>query len=202
MILVLDYGLGNLLSICNALEEVSLDRKVVVSRREEDIARSTHLVLPGVGNFKKGIENLRAFGLIDPLSEAVLNRGIPFLGICLGMQLLSEKGEESGVVDGLDWIPGRVSRIDSGALKLPHIGWNALSLLRRQPLFENVRTEPEVYFVHSFRMSCPDEYVSATCTYGETFPAAIQKGNIYAVQFHPEKSRETGLNILRNFVRL
>ena len=200
-IVVIDYGLGNLLSVAKAFEEVSGGVEVLVTGKATDLEQGSHLVLPGVGNFKTGMENLRRLGLVKPLEEEVLGKGKPFLGICLGLQLLAEVGEEFGEHRGLGFIPGRVRQLRSNGLPLPHIGWQDIERVKDTHLFDERSSKKDYYFVHSFVLECPEDYVTAACTYGERFPAAVQKDNIMATQFHPEKSREAGLDILRNFLR-
>ena len=200
MILVIDYGVGNLLSVAKAFEEVCRGKRVVVSGNPGDFKEASHLVLPGVGNFKTGIENLKNRGMIEPLKKEVIENKKPFLGICLGMQLLAETGEEYGEHEGLGWVPGRVRLLNSHGLALPHIGWDDIEIVKDCSIFSDGSGKKDYYFVHSFIFDCPQELVMGYCTYGERFPAVIQKENIYAIQFHPEKSREGGLTILRNFV--
>ena len=136
------------------------------------------------------------------LFRSVISKKKPFLGICLGLHLLAKIGEESGVTAGLEWVPGKSRKIEAPGLKLPHIGWDDLEIVNSHPLFEGIARSREFYFVHKFCIDCPEDYVVATCTYGETFTAALQKDNIYATQFHPEKSREAGLKLLSNFLRI
>jgi glutamine amidotransferase len=200
-IVVIDYGLGNLLSVAKAFEEVCGRGEVLVTDAPASLKEASHLVLPGVGNFKTGMENLRKLGLSETLKEEVFTKGKPFLGICLGMQLLAEVGEEFGEHHGLGFVPGRVRQLDSNGLPLPHIGWQDIEITAKNSAFAATAAKRDFYFVHSFILECPEEYVTAYCTYGERFPAAIQKDNILATQFHPEKSREAGLDILRNFMR-
>jgi len=200
MIVILDYGLGNVLSVSKAFEEVAGANNVIVSRVVSDIDKASHIVLPGVGNFKTGMENLKKHDLITVLKQSVLKEKKPFLGICLGLQLLAERGEEDGDTKGLGFIPGKARLLDSQGMKMPHIGWDDVQVISKKPLFRNIAGGREYYFVHSYCLECPDEYVVATCSYGEPFPAVIQKDNIFATQFHPEKSRDQGLRLLKNFV--
>ncbi|MBU0482012.1 MAG: imidazole glycerol phosphate synthase subunit HisH [Proteobacteria bacterium] len=201
MITVLDTGLGNLLSVTKALEKVSCGRKVLVSDRAADLEDSSHIVLPGVGNFRVGMHNLREMGLIEPLRKQVQEIKKPFLGICLGMQLLVETGEESGECEGLGFIEGKARRLESNGLPLPHLGWHDLEISEHKTLFNGVLSGQDYYFVHSFVLDCPEKYVSAYCTYGEKFVAAVHHENIFGVQFHPEKSRQAGLDLFSNFLR-
>jgi glutamine amidotransferase len=200
-IVVIDYGLGNLLSVARAFREVSGVGEVLVTGDPSGLKNASHIVLPGVGNFSVGIENLWRLGLMESLEEEVLKKEKPFLGICLGMQLLAEAGEEFGEHKGLGWIPGRVRQLDSKGLPLPHIGWQDIEIVKESYIFSGGSASKDYYFVHSFAFECPEEYVTAYCTYGQRFAAAIQMKNITATQFHPEKSRKAGLEILRNFVR-
>ncbi|OGS72945.1 MAG: imidazole glycerol phosphate synthase, glutamine amidotransferase subunit [Flavobacteria bacterium RIFCSPLOWO2_12_FULL_35_11] len=202
MIFIVDYGLGNLLSVAKAFQEVSGDKKVAVSRNAKELETATHIVLPGVGNFVTGMRYLNDLELVEPLTVQVVQKKKPFLGICLGMQLLAEVGEESGETSGLSWISGRARRLRTGGLKIPHIGWNDVEIMNPYPLFQGISRSREFYFVHSYCLDCPHEYVVARCTYGDTFTAAIQKDNIYATQFHPEKSRDAGLKLLKNFLSI
>lgn len=199
MIVIVDYGMGNIGSVKNAIE--ALGRSAVVSNKKGDLENSSHIILPGVGAFGDGIKNLEASGLLEVLSREVLEKEKPFLGICLGMQLLAEYGEEDGDHRGLGWITGKVRRfqVDENKFKVPHIGWNDVSFKDSSPIFKGV-VSPIFYFVHSYLIvPTEEEIISAVCDYGEIFPAAIQKGNIFGVQFHPEKSQKSGLLLLQNF---
>ena len=199
MIAVVDYGMGNLRSVAKALEAIGEAPRV--TRDAADLRAASHIVLPGVGAFAQCIANLRATGLVDVLREEVQDRKKPFLGICLGMQLLARESEEGGAHDGLGWFPASVRRFPGmGDLKVPHIGWNDVCAPAATPMFKGVR-HPVFYFVHSYYVDCADPaLVSATCDYGVRFPAAIVTGNVWAVQFHPEKSQMNGLRLLENFL--
>jgi glutamine amidotransferase len=201
MIAVIDYGLGNLLSVTKALEALAGKKEVFVTRRGEDLAAADHIVLPGVGNFRSGMENLKRSGLVGAMEKAVLEKEIPFLGICLGMQLLADSGEEFGEHEGLGWIPGRVRQLDAGSHPLPHLGWNDITVEGPSRLFSGAESGKDFYFVHSFVFDCEDRFAKAHAVYGQRFTAAVQRGHICGTQFHPEKSREQGLNILRNFLK-
>ncbi|MCG8637437.1 MAG: imidazole glycerol phosphate synthase subunit HisH [Desulfobacterales bacterium] len=201
MIAIIDYGLGNLLSVSKAFETVAGPGEVLITRNPSDLASASHIVLPGAGNFKTGIKNLENLKLKDALDVEVLSNGKAFLGICLGMQLCVEYSEEFGINRGLGWIPGHVRKLQAGGFLLPHIGWNNFEIQRDVSLLPDYMKTREFYFVHSYCLECPDEFVVAYCDYGEKFPAIIQKDNILAVQFHPEKSREQGLEILKYFVK-
>lgn len=200
MIIIVDYGLGNLLSVAKAFEEVCANERVIISGDPKDLSDASRIILPGVGNFRIGMRNLHQRGLIESLQKEVIEKGKIFLGICLGMQLLVEIGEEGGETTGLGWIPGRTRKLKAANLKLPHIGWDDVQFLDSHPIFKNIPRNKEFYFVHSYCVDCPSEYIIARCIYEEPFAAAIQKGNVFGTQFHPEKSRESGLRLLKNFL--
>ena len=192
MICVIDYGMGNLRSVSKALEKVG--GKVQVSSRPEDLKRAQKIVLPGVGAFGDGAEELGKRGLFEPVREC-LSQGKPFLGICLGMQLLFDESEESPGVKGFGFFRGKVQRFQSPAVKIPHMGWNEVKFLspKRSDYF---------YFVHSYYPAPKEKaIVQGTCEYGkEEFPAFVIKGKVWASQFHPEKSQAAGLELLKGFV--
>jgi glutamine amidotransferase len=198
LLTIIDYGLGNLRSVAKALEFLGVKAKV--SSSAEDIRSCGGLILPGVGAFGDGMRNLRRLGLSEVLTEEVLDEKKPILGICLGMQLFAETGFEGGVHEGLGWIHADVRKLDVKAgLKLPHVGWNDVSVVDGGPLFAGVGDKPAFYFVHSYHVACNPELVSSTCEYGEVFAASLQSGDIFGVQFHPEKSQRDGLSVLKNF---
>lgn len=201
MIAIIDYDAGNIKSVSKAAE--SLGEDVVVTRDRKEILSADHVILPGVGAFGDAMDKLNNYGLI-PVIHEVVDRGIPFLGICLGLQLLFVTSEESPGVKGLGILPGEVVRFGSEhGLKIPQIGWNAITLPRESRLFKGIDSGEFVYFVHSYYLKAADEsVVAATAEYGDVFHAAVEKDNIYACQFHPEKSSSVGLKILENFVRL
>ena len=204
MIAVVDYGMGNLRSVQKALASVGLDAVVTDRPRKIDDARA--VVLPGVGAFGDCMHNLAARGLIEPVRRGI-EAGKPYLGICLGLQILFDESHEFGRRKGLGLIPGRVVRFAEGqkgpdgeALKIPHMGWNAIRARRGNPLFEGVRSGSHFYFVHSYYPVCDDPAdVAATASYGGDFTVAVRRGNIFACQFHPEKSQQLGLRVLANF---
>ena len=203
MIAIIDYGMGNLRSVAKAFE--FLGTEAVVSGNPDEIRKADKLVLPGVGAFGDGMENLRKSGLVEAMKEAVLLKKKPILGICLGMQLLALDSTELGQHTGLGFIDAHVRRLDTNGmgLKLPHVGWNNVLVKSGAKLFEKVSPDPSFYFVHSFAVQCSNEAdVAATCVYGKEFAAALQHGNIYATQFHPEKSQKDGLRILQNYIDL
>lgn len=198
---IVDYGMGNLDSVARAIEECG--GSPVVTDRAAEIESATHIVLPGVGAFGDGIRNLRARGLDEILREHAVVGGIPFLGICLGMQLLGSRGFEGGVTEGLGWIEGEVRRLEAAGEdhRIPHIGWNEVAFTRTSPLFAGVDTGHDFYFVHSYHLVCHDkEDVLAVTSYCGGFVSAIARGRIYGVQFHPEKSQRLGFQVLRNFL--
>lgn len=206
MIAVIDYGLGNLRSVSKALESVGAN--VVVTSKPEEILKAEGVVFPGVGAFNKGMENLKEKGLIDAVYGVVRKR-IPFLGICLGLQLLFTESEEHGCISGLDIIKGKVRRFE-GNMKVPHMGWNQVQSPEHQStsnqlpaLFEGVADGEYFYFVHSYFVVPEDKGVITSLTeYGGEFVSSVQRDSIYAVQFHPEKSGTLGLRVLKNFISL
>lgn len=206
-IALIDYGSGNLHSAGRALRVAANNakktREIRVTSEPSAIAYADRIVLPGVGHFADCVNNLRARdGLVEALEEAVLKRGVPFLGICVGMQLLAEQGEEDGITPGLGWLPGTVSEIQpAGDLVVPHMGWNALQSNQDHELLSGLPEDPHAYFVHSYALTkCPDEHVLARTDYGGPINAMVAKDNIAGTQFHPEKSQAVGLQILSNFV--
>lgn len=202
MIAIIDYGMGNTGSVLNAFR--ALGHAAIVTKDATLIEDSTHIVFPGVGAFDRGMENLHASGLIPVLSRLVLAAHKPFLGICLGMQMLASIGEEGGVHEGLGWIPGRVRRfhIPEQQFRLPHVGWNDVILDMTHPLFRDIH-RPIFYFVHSYHFVPTDtSTIIGRADYGESFAAVIAKDNIFGVQFHPEKSQRDGLQLLDNFCKL
>lgn len=196
--------MGNIRSIVNALDYLGVPSHVTSSPQE--ILASDKLILPGVGSYNVAMRNLQEMGLIDPLNEVVLAKRRPILGICLGMQLLAEQGEEDGEVNGLGWIAGRVQRFkfDDPLCRIPHTGFNAVRFCERKSiLFDSLPEEADFYFVHSFHLVCDKEQdVSGVTDYHGDFVASVEKGNIYGTQFHPEKSQSNGLVVLRNFARI
>ncbi|MBI2524603.1 MAG: imidazole glycerol phosphate synthase subunit HisH [Candidatus Rokubacteria bacterium] len=194
--------MGNLRSVRNALEAAGAE--VCVTSRSEDLQRAERIVLPGVGAFAQGMRNLEASGLVEALRTEVLDRGKPFLGICLGLQLLAREGRENGSRAGLGWLGGIVERlrVEGKGLKVPHVGWNEIEIVMDSPLFAGLGGAPSFYFVHSYHMVCDgDDTVAGTCDYGGPFTALVLKGNILGTQFHPEKSQTNGQRLLRNFIR-
>lgn len=201
MIAVVDYGMGNLRSMSKALEHVG--GSVVVTADESDIRAADRIVLPGVGAFGEAIANLRSTGLVTVLADEVLERKKPFLGVCVGMQLLADESEEHGRHDGLGWIGGRVVPFSRDlGVRVPHTGWNEVEVVNNgnSPLAK-LRSADSFYFNHSYHfVPTTEDVVGARCEHGQTFVAALTKGNIVTTQFHPEKSQQVGLNFLADFV--
>ncbi len=200
MIAIIDYGMGNLRSVQKGLERVGFD--ALVTRDVGQIQSARGVVLPGVGAFSACMENLGNFGLIEPIRE-IVRRQKPFLGICLGFQLLFSESEEFGNQKGLDLFPGKVVGFHAnGELKVPHMGWNRITKEQDTPFLEGISTGDYVYFVHSFYVAPQDPTIVASTTdYGQSFVSSIATDSLFACQFHPEKSQELGLRILANFGR-
>lgn len=201
MIAVLDYGAGNLQSVVKALQFIGCDP--VVTADPEQLKSTSAAILPGVGAFGDAMGCLKKSGLVQPVLDFI-DSGKPFLGICLGLQLLFEGSEEAPGVSGLGVLKGKIYRIpDAPGLKIPHIGWNSLDLKNREGLFSGLEEHPYVYFVHSYYLKADDrDVVTATAGYGVTIDASVRRGNLFATQFHPEKSGKTGLAMLRNFAAM
>lgn len=198
---IVDYGMGNLMSVLRALELIGC--KALVSNKPEDIRSAKRIILPGVGAFSVAMDNIKSLGITDVLYETVVEEGKPFLGICLGMQLIAEEGYEHGHHKGLGWIPATVSKFETTEVRLPHMGWNDVKPVQKEKsLFEEIAdATPSYYFVHSYHVECDKPYVGSTCDYGQNFVSSIQYKNIYATQFHPEKSQKNGIQLLKNFIR-
>lgn len=201
MITIIDYDAGNLKSVEKAL--VYLNQDVVVSRNPEEILNADKVILPGVGSFGDAMNNLHKFGLVDTIKKAAQSSK-PFLGICLGLQLLFDSSEETPGVAGLSVLPGKILKIPAkDGIKIPHMGWNSLDINPSSKLFKGIPDKSYVYFVHSYYLEAEDEnIVAATTDYSVHIHAAVEKGNIFACQFHPEKSSDIGLKILENFAAI
>lgn len=197
MIAIVDYGMGNLRSVEKGFLKVGVDARVVSDRRAVEDARA--VVLPGVGAFRDCIRNLADADLTGAIIKAI-EKGKPYLGICLGLQVLFSESEEFGICKGLDVFRGRVVRFPESGLKVPHMGWNTVKIGRRPPVFEGIPEDSYFYFVHSFYVAPEDKAIIAgTTEYGSEFTSMVWKDNILATQFHPEKSQELGLKILKGF---
>jgi imidazole glycerol-phosphate synthase subunit HisH len=202
MILVVDYGMGNIGSIANMMKKAGGD--ALISGDPRDLTRASKIILPGVGAFDQGVKNLKQRGLWDALTHAALDDRRPVLGICLGMQLFTRSSEE-GNLPGLGWLDATTVRFranpSADALKIPHMGWNQIATRKSSPLLEGMYEDPMFYFVHSYHVLCADPSdVLAVTTYGYEFPSSLQRGNLYATQFHPEKSHKYGLRLIQNFI--
>lgn len=198
MIVIIDYGTGNLGSIHNMIKKVGY--KSIISSDIETIKKADKLILPGVGSFDNGMKNLKEYELIEVLRQKVLLEKTPILGICLGMQLMTNSSEE-GQASGLGWIDAQAKKFVSDKLKIPHMGWNILHHQKLSKLFDELDSEKRFYFVHSYCVSCNDEEdVLTNTTYGHDFVSSYEKDNIIGVQFHPEKSHKFGMNLIKNFV--
>ncbi|MBX9683050.1 MAG: imidazole glycerol phosphate synthase subunit HisH [Hyphomicrobium sp.] len=215
-VVIIDYGSGNLHSAAKAFERAAVDSgtpaRIIVSPKPEDVAAADRVVLPGVGAYgdcKRGLDAVP--GLLDTLDDVIRRKGRPFLGICVGMQLMSERGREFQVTEGFGWIKGEVRAIETGpepsaaALKIPHMGWNTLNVARPHPLLDGIATGPtglHAYFVHSFHLAATERRVIVAETdYGGAVTAMVADDNIAGTQFHPEKSQTLGLKLLANFLR-
>lgn len=201
MIVIIDYGMGNLASVGNALNKIGFE--AIISSDPHRVMQAAKVILPGVGAFEDAIKNLHDSGMDQAIYE-VVRRQTPLLGICLGMQLMMGESEENGLHKGLDLVPGRVVRFDLGnEYKVPHMGWNQVWPREDSLLFRDIEPGSHFYFVHSY-YTAPDEdgWAAATCDYGSNFVCSLEQGNIFATQFHPEKSGETGLRLLANFAGL
>ncbi len=205
---IIDYGSGNLRSAAKAFERViaeeNMKYKVVVTERVDEIANAKKIVLPGQGAFGDCMQGLKKRkGLAEIIAQQVEKKGVPFLGICVGMQLMASRGFEHGVHDGFGWIPGNVRKMELAdeTLKIPHMGWNTLNILQDHPALRHIKPDDHFYFVHSFVVESKDMAdIYATCDYGNAFAAIIGRGNVIGTQFHVEKSHEAGLRLIKGFL--
>jgi glutamine amidotransferase len=204
MITIVDYGLGNVRAFLNVYHRLNVPARAAATA--DDLKTATKVILPGVGHFDHAMERLDASGMRETLEERVLGARVPVLGICVGMQMLARSSDE-GTLAGLGWIDGRVRRFGAGdafdGLPLPHMGWNDVRPSAGNPLFKEMGTDARFYFLHSYYMACEaTQHVAAEASYGVDFCCAVNAGNIYGVQFHPEKSHHDGTRLLRNFAEL
>lgn len=201
MIAIIDYDAGNIMSVQNALKK--LGAQMILTRDEKTILSADKVILPGVGSFGDCMDNLNKYNLVEVIKDVVA-KGTPFLGVCLGLQLMFEESEESPGVKGLGLLKGQIKRIPEGEYKkIPHMGWNSLELKRKGRLFDGIPDNPYVYFVHSYYLDAADKsIVVGTTEYNVSIDATVEKDNIFGCQFHPEKSSDVGLKILKNFVDL
>ena len=204
MIVVIDYKMGNIGSIINMIKKAGGEAKF--SPEIDQIEKAEKLILPGVGAFDAGMQNLTKLGLVDVLRKKVFEDKVPILGVCLGMQLFMERSEE-GVLPGLGFIKGSVVRFrfdeNNSHLRIPHMGWDSVEVKKESPLFSSMYEEPVFYFVHSYHVVCDDaEDVLSTTNYGYKFASSLQRGNIFGTQFHHEKSHKYGLKLIQNFIKL
>lgn len=198
---ILDYGSGNVKSVFNLFSTVA--DHVVVSNETEKILGASHIVLPGVGAFGTAMRKIRDTLPMESLEQVVLVEKRPFLGICVGMQVMANRGMEFGEHAGLGWIAGSVEKLDAKSLPLPHVGWNNLTCKQESPLLAGLGDDPDFYFVHSFAFHAENpQQVLATTEYGEVFCSVIQRDNLHGVQFHPEKSQRAGIKLVKNFLAL
>jgi len=202
-IAIIDYGMGNLRSVVNAFNAIGYLASIV--QDPNDLSQASHIVLPGVGAFGDGMKNLRSSGWLDVLEKEIIEKRKPFLGICLGMQLLATMGTEYGLHEGLNWISGTVKKIEGNdpQIRVPHVGWNDVFFLKKDGLYREMGNSQTFYFVHSYVFDVKDKnnIVSGLTGHGIEFISSIEKDNIYATQFHPEKSQKIGLKVLENFIK-
>lgn len=197
-LLIVDYGIGNQGSVANAL--LKLDCTFKLSGKREDILRADSYIFPGVGAFGAVMENILASDILSTLEHQVLEKKKPILGVCLGMQVFSEDSDELGFHKGLGWISGHVRKLPMRkGFRIPHVGWNEIKIIQKKPLFVRTEKHSNFYFDHSYALYCEQSTIAATCWHGSIVIAAVQKENIYGVQFHPEKSQSSGLKLYRSF---
>jgi len=200
MIKIIDYGMGNLQSVANAIEALQADFEI--ARKPEDLDSAKGIILPGVGAFADGMRNLQDRGFVSKLNQLIIDKKIPYLGICLGMQFLADYGLEHGKHEGLGWIKGKVRLISQKKhVKIPHMGWNDTKIRLQEGLYKDFDKESVFYYVHSYFFEPKvDRSVTATTCHGEKLVSSVQQDNIFGVQFHPEKSQGAGLRLLKNFI--
>jgi glutamine amidotransferase len=195
--IIVDYGMGNIASVQKALDLIGIDN--IISKSNSDFEESDFIILPGVGSFKQGMENLNKFGLVNILNNEVCLKKKPFLGICLGMQLIADLGTENGSTKGLSWIDGKVIQIKDENKRIPHLGWNNINTFGDS--FIKEFNGKDFYFIHSYHFEVKDhQNIAAKVNYGADYVAAIHSGNIFATQFHPEKSQTEGIKLIKKFI--
>lgn len=200
MITIVNYNMGNVGSIQNLIKKIG--HESIITNEPLDVLNADKLILPGVGSFDNGIDNLRCLNLIDPLKQKILIEKKPILGICLGMQLFCKKSEE-GILPGLNWIDAEVIKFNLESQKMPHMGWNTINIKKKNDIVLNLNNESRFYFVHSYYLNCNNNSdILTTTTYGCDFVSSIQHENIFGCQFHPEKSHRFGMQLLKNFIEL
>ena len=200
LIAIIDYKMGNLRSVEKAFHKIGAN--VVITNDHKVIENADKILLPGVGAFREGMENLKQLGLIELLNKAIIENRKIFLGICLGMQLIGSKSYEIEETAGLKWINGDVVKFNAESLKVPHVGWNNIKFTKSNALFKNIPDQTDFYFVHSYYFKSETQYATSLTDYGVDFVSSVNKENIFGCQFHPEKSQKFGLEILKNFVNL
>ena len=204
MIALIDYGSGNINAIANIYKRLNIEFEA--TKDPDRLKKAKKLILPGVGDFDETMELLNNLGIVNALNELVVEKKIPILGVCVGMQILGESSEE-GKIKGFGWIKGNVRKIDESLLKtkphLPHMGWNTVNPVKKDPVFDNVNKKNGFYFLHSYYFDCQNqEDILATSDYGKTFASAIRHENVYGFQFHPEKSHQNGVELFKNFANI
>jgi imidazole glycerol-phosphate synthase subunit HisH len=201
-VVIIDYQMGNLRSVQKAFEANNCN--AIISNQHDIIKNADKIILPGVGSFKDGMRHLNDLNLIGILNQEIISNKKPFLGICLGMHLIADKGYENGQTSGLSWLDAEVVKLKptSKNLNIPHVGWNNVTYRKRNELYKDVEDNHDFYFVHSYHLKTTEDVVSSTTNYGIDFISSIKKDNIYAFQFHPEKSQTSGLKIIKNFINV
>ena len=203
-IVIIDYNIGNLRSVQKSFERNNCD--AIITNNHEKILNADKIILPGVGSFRDGMDGLLNLGLVEILNESVINNKKPFLGICLGMQLMANRSYENIETKGLGWIDSEIVRFDFNLtgkdLKIPHVGWNSVTFEADCPLYKGIPNESDFYFVHSYHYSLNENVATGITDYGYQFTSSLQKNNLFGCQFHPEKSQEFGLKIINNFIAL
>jgi len=197
---VINIGIGNIGSVINCLNKLNFEPTIISNGQELTDFCPTHILMPGVGSVKQVMKNINHGNLIETLEDLVLKKNCRICGICAGMQILTESSEEFGLTECLGWIPGRVKKINSNGLSVPHIGWNTMNS-NKDPIFKGIE-DMDMYFAHSYAADCPEDYIISYTNYGSKFVSAIRKNNIYGIQSHPEKSAEIGAIFFKNFLSL